>query len=291
MYGRFLSPDPARDQHFEETQSWNIYSYVRNMPTILTDPTGMVASGGNSSSMPIDSENGGGFWFTSVSPASSGLTSGIHPAPDANNPTSSGAQSAQSGTQPYSGGINPAGFSLSGMAGQVIASDRGLFVMGADLASTGFVAANAQGNVSLNDVANLPGAQFQTSAANMPASQSFVSTKVAGDFYNTASAYHSEFSGSDKLMVNSANRNDGALFGSHTNSHTGAKPAIDVAYQDSSGRNLSGHTAAGLADVSRAQSLLSIGARNGFTRSVTAIEGIGSFQVRQDHDNHIHLGE
>lgn len=41
MYGRFLSPDPARDQHFEETQSWNIYSYVRNNPTMHIDPTGM----------------------------------------------------------------------------------------------------------------------------------------------------------------------------------------------------------------------------------------------------------
>ncbi len=41
MYGRFLSPDPARDQHFEETQSWNIYSYVRNNPVTHTDPTGM----------------------------------------------------------------------------------------------------------------------------------------------------------------------------------------------------------------------------------------------------------
>ena len=40
-YGRFLSPDPARDQHFEETQSWNIYSYVQNNPTMLIDPTGM----------------------------------------------------------------------------------------------------------------------------------------------------------------------------------------------------------------------------------------------------------
>ena len=39
-YGRFLSPDPARDQHFEETQSWNIYSYVQNNPTMLIDPTG-----------------------------------------------------------------------------------------------------------------------------------------------------------------------------------------------------------------------------------------------------------
>ncbi len=42
MYGRFLSPDPARDQHFEETQSWNLYSYVQNNPTMKIDPTGMV---------------------------------------------------------------------------------------------------------------------------------------------------------------------------------------------------------------------------------------------------------
>jgi len=41
MYGRFLSPDPARDQHFEQTQSWNIYSYVQNNPTMKVDPNGM----------------------------------------------------------------------------------------------------------------------------------------------------------------------------------------------------------------------------------------------------------
>jgi RHS repeat-associated protein len=40
-YGRFLSPDPARDQHFEETQTWNIYSYVQNCPTMRVDPSGM----------------------------------------------------------------------------------------------------------------------------------------------------------------------------------------------------------------------------------------------------------
>ena len=45
MYGRFLSPDPARDQHFEETQSWNIYSYVQNSPTMQIDPTGMIGLG------------------------------------------------------------------------------------------------------------------------------------------------------------------------------------------------------------------------------------------------------
>ena len=42
-YGRFLSPDPARDQHFEQTQSWNIYSYVQNNPVMVTDPTGMYS--------------------------------------------------------------------------------------------------------------------------------------------------------------------------------------------------------------------------------------------------------
>lgn len=43
--GRFTAPDPARDQHFEDTQSWNIYSYVRNNPIMSIDPTGMVAGG------------------------------------------------------------------------------------------------------------------------------------------------------------------------------------------------------------------------------------------------------
>lgn len=55
QYGRFGSPDPARDQHFEETQSWNIYSYVRNMPTISIDPTGMLEA--NPSAAPKSTGN------------------------------------------------------------------------------------------------------------------------------------------------------------------------------------------------------------------------------------------
>lgn len=41
MYGRFASPDPKRDQHFEQTQSWNIYSYCQNNPIMGFDPNGM----------------------------------------------------------------------------------------------------------------------------------------------------------------------------------------------------------------------------------------------------------
>lgn len=45
MYGRFGSPDPKLDQHFQDTQSWNIYSYVRNNPVMNTDPDGMESVG------------------------------------------------------------------------------------------------------------------------------------------------------------------------------------------------------------------------------------------------------
>jgi RHS repeat-associated protein len=40
-FGRFLSPDPGNDQHFEDTQKWNIYSYCGNDPTMRIDMNGM----------------------------------------------------------------------------------------------------------------------------------------------------------------------------------------------------------------------------------------------------------
>ncbi len=39
--GRFMTPDPDDDSGIEkDPQSWNRYSYVRNNPLLLTDPTG-----------------------------------------------------------------------------------------------------------------------------------------------------------------------------------------------------------------------------------------------------------
>ena len=42
-WGKFASADPALDQNFEDPQSWNLYTYVRNIPTMGTDPTGMLS--------------------------------------------------------------------------------------------------------------------------------------------------------------------------------------------------------------------------------------------------------
>ena len=41
--GRFMSPDdPFADQHTDDPQSWNLYSYVRNNPLTFNDPDGQA---------------------------------------------------------------------------------------------------------------------------------------------------------------------------------------------------------------------------------------------------------
>jgi len=40
-YGKFMTPDhPGVDQHREQPQSWNLYTYARNNPVMNVDPTG-----------------------------------------------------------------------------------------------------------------------------------------------------------------------------------------------------------------------------------------------------------
>ena len=44
--GRWMSPDPGGEKvvNLEDPQTWNMYAYVRNNPTTLTDPTGLCPS-------------------------------------------------------------------------------------------------------------------------------------------------------------------------------------------------------------------------------------------------------
>jgi RHS repeat-associated protein len=71
--GRFTGPDePLIDQHPEDPQSWNLYSYVRNNPLKFIDPTGNDCVYVNRSGTGIDSINNqntskdcgktGGYW-------------------------------------------------------------------------------------------------------------------------------------------------------------------------------------------------------------------------------------
>ncbi len=60
--GRWLSPDPGgvKIVKLDDPQTWNMYAYVRNNPTTLTDPTGLaVATGGNPNCEPQE------HWFCS----------------------------------------------------------------------------------------------------------------------------------------------------------------------------------------------------------------------------------
>ncbi len=48
-YGRWLSPDPGgvKVVNLEDPQTWNLYSFVRDTPTTLTDPTGLQQQEGS----------------------------------------------------------------------------------------------------------------------------------------------------------------------------------------------------------------------------------------------------
>jgi hypothetical protein len=48
-FGRWLSPDPIGKAavKLDDPQTWNMYAYVRNNPTTLTDPTGLYTANCN----------------------------------------------------------------------------------------------------------------------------------------------------------------------------------------------------------------------------------------------------
>jgi RHS repeat-associated protein len=61
--GRFTSPDqPFADQHQEDPQSWNLYSYVRNNPLANVDPIGLdciTTSNQSAGGVSVTTERGG----------------------------------------------------------------------------------------------------------------------------------------------------------------------------------------------------------------------------------------
>ena len=64
ILGRFMSPDPAGKAAVSlgDPQTWNTYSYVRNTPTLLTDPTGLASDpepSGGSNTAEVDTYGAG----------------------------------------------------------------------------------------------------------------------------------------------------------------------------------------------------------------------------------------
>jgi len=57
VIGRFMTADPAGKGavHMDDPQTWNMYAYVRNNPTSLTDPTGLEGC-------TVDNEKHGSVW-------------------------------------------------------------------------------------------------------------------------------------------------------------------------------------------------------------------------------------
>ena len=139
-----------------------------------TDPTGMIESGTNSDTggkaQPIDP------------PGTTGNANSVRGI--------SGGTDVWQNKMAQTSGIIASGFSLSGLNGQAFAAPGGVFVMGADLASSTFVSANNNGRVDLNSLASVSGANFEVKDG---AANTFMATQSAAYLFNASAAYGKAF--------------------------------------------------------------------------------------------------
>ena len=110
--GRWLSPDPGgvKVVHLDDPQTWNMYAYVRNNPTTLTDPTGLDPS---TSQAQIEGEAVcqalSNFWCASSAPAGTTNDQGKSSMIGWSDldPVQQGAQNQQKTTVVFSDNANP----------------------------------------------------------------------------------------------------------------------------------------------------------------------------------------
>ncbi|MEZ5403663.1 MAG: RHS repeat-associated core domain-containing protein [Bryobacteraceae bacterium] len=219
--GRFTSPDePLIDQHAEDPQSWNLYSYVRNNPLIFTDSTGNDCVYVNGAGNGIDSINNqntskdcgktGGYWvdgtvtnarFAHGSLILTGTTDGT-------NKTSAsyglgpdpGLLALQRGTQLAAPAVNAAGTALAAgalvatvaVAGPAIASGTGLTTVNLTGAAQAAALVLPAGAKLAQMIARSGNSQFiGNPQAFLSFARQFVSTAISQGTY-TAGTYISK---------------------------------------------------------------------------------------------------
>lgn len=147
------------------------------------------------------------------------------------------------------------------------------------------ITANDQGYIDLSQVAQQHDANFVIKAGASP----FVSLETANGFFNTTAEYHEQHPDAQKFVITDAGKADGSPLPPHKTHDLGR--SIDLRYQDPSGRNLRGGTAAERADVAHTRELVGMANSAGFNQNYSARPKQFGTTYAQGHADHLHLGK